>query len=154
MDFIFLWQRHGSYTSRIREGEGGAGAVSSGAGSAHVLLVFMLACFSHCARMATLLWVKTHMGFLLRQYRCPLATRVVSEKGSRVARPQSQKCRLADFRWKRKWCGATSLPFFTTRRKRKVGGATSAAKSADSRIFGEKGICVARPPEILYFFAD
>ena len=35
----------------IREGEGGAGAVSSGAGSACVLLAFMLACFSRCARV-------------------------------------------------------------------------------------------------------
>ena len=37
-------------------------------------------------------------------------------------------------------------------RKRKSCGASSEVKSADSRIFGEKGNCVARPPEILYFF--
>ena len=79
-------------------------------------------------------------------------SRIFSEKGRCVARPQHERCRLADFRRKRKRCGATSLPFFTTRRKRKVGGATSARKSADSRIFGEKGNCVARPLEILYFF--
>ena len=44
---------------------------------------------------------------------------------------------------KRKSCGATSLPFFTTQRKRKVGGTTSARKSADSWIFSKKGNCVA-----------
>ena len=37
--------------NHTREGEGGAGAVSSGAGSACVLLAFMLACFSRCARV-------------------------------------------------------------------------------------------------------
>ena len=46
-----------------------------------------------------------------------------------------EKCRLADF-WQ----------------KRKVGGATLAGKSANTRIFGENRNCVARPPEILYFF--
>ena len=40
------------------------------------------------ACVSCLLRTKMHMGFLLRQYRCPLATRVVSEKGSHVARPQ------------------------------------------------------------------
>ena len=79
-------------------------------------------------------------------------SRIFSEKGRCVARPQNERCRLADFQRKRKRCGATSLPFFTTRRKRKVGGATSAGKSANSQIFGEKGDCVAQPPEILYFF--
>ena len=37
-------------------------------------------------------------------------------------------------------------------RKRKSCGATSETKGADTRIFGEKGNCVARPLEILYFF--
>ena len=148
------------YYYRTREGEGGAGAVSSGGGSARVLLTwflaFLVAFLLACFHVGCLLETKNHMGCLLRQYRCPLATRVVSEKGSRVARPQGEKVptrgfsakkegvwrdlsRLADFRRKRKSCGATSLPFFTTRRKRKVGGTTS----VDSRIFGEKGSCVA-----------
>ena len=127
---------------------------------------------------------KMHMGFLLREYHCPLATWGVSEKGSHVARPQSTKvltcgfsvkkegvwrelsrtgadswifgekgrcvaraqrnrCRLADFQRKRKSCGMISLPFFTTRQKRKVGGTTSARKSANSQIFSKKGNCVA-----------
>ena len=84
-------------------------------------------------------------------------SRVFGEKGRCVARPQNKRCRLADFRRKRKRCGVTSLPFSTTRRKRKVGGATSARKSADSRIFGEKRNCVARPqnlPNILHFFVN
>ena len=72
-------------------------------------------------------------------------SQIFGEKGRCVARPQNERCRLADFRRKRERCGATCLPFFTTRRKRKVGGATSAAKSADSRIFGKKGNRVARP---------
>ena len=70
-----------------------------------------------------------HMGFLLRQYRWPLATRVVSEKGSRVARPQREKVPTRGFSAKKEgvW--------------RDLG-----TKGADSRIFGEKGNGVARPP--------
>ena len=77
-------------------------------------------CFAHmvarvCARVGTLLWAKTHMGCLLREYRCPLATWVVSEKGNHVARPQGGRCRLADFWWKRKVCGMTSAEQVPTR---------------------------------------
>ena len=69
------------------------------------------------------------MGFLLREYRCPLATRMVSEKGSRVARPQSTKVPTRGFSAKKEgvW--------------RELSGT-----GADSRIFGEKGNGVARPP--------
>ena len=146
MDFIFLWQRHGSYASHTREGEKGAGAVQLGFG----VLTFRGHSSSHVgelfACMGCLLRTKMHMGFLLREYRCPLATRGVSEKGSHVARPQrekvptrgfsakketvwrnlsaifhhlakkeggwrnlsKEKCWLADFRRKRKSCGAIS----------------------------------------------
>ena len=76
---------------RIREGEGGAGAVQSGFG----VLAFRGRSSSHVgelfAHVGCLLRTKMHMGFLLREYRCPLDTRMVSEKGSRVARPQSTK---------------------------------------------------------------
>ena len=102
--------------------------MSSGAGSARVLLVFLLACFSCCACVVTLLWAKMHMGFLLRQYRCPLATRLASEKGSRVARPHREKVPTRVFSAKKEgvW------------RDRRT-------KGADSWIFGEKGNGVARP---------
>ena len=75
------------------------------------------------------------MGFLLREYRCPLATRVVSEKGSRVAQPQGEKVPTRGFSAKKEgvWRELSST-------------------GADSRIFGKKGNCVARPLEILYFF--
>ena len=146
MDFIFLWQRHGSYASHTRDGEKGAGAVQLGFG----VLAFRGHSSSHVgelfAHIGCLLRTKMHMGFLLREYRCPLAMWGVSKKGSGVAWPQSkkvptrrfsakkevvwrdlsaifhhsakkeggwrnlswEKCRLADFRQKRKLCGATS----------------------------------------------
>ena len=79
-----------------------------------------------CACVGTLLWAKMHMGFLLRQYRCPLATRVVNEKGSRVARPQSTKVPTCRFSAKKEgvWCELMRT-------------------GANSQIFGEKGSCVA-----------
>ena len=131
MDFIFPWQRHGSYASRIREGEGGAGAVSSGGGSARVLLTwflaFLVAFLLACFHVGCLLETKNHMGCLLRQ---------------------RQKCRLADFWRKRQVCGATSARKVPTR-------GFSAKKETvwrdlpaifHSRIFGEKGNGVAQPP--------
>ena len=126
---------------RIREGEKGARAVSLGAGSARVLLTwflvfllaFLLACF--------------HVGCLLRQYCCPLATRLASEKGSRVARPQREKVPTRGFSAKKEgvWRDLSTKGLADFRRKRKRCGATSARKSADSRIFGKKGNRVARP---------
>ena len=163
MDFIFLWQCHGSYTSHNREGEGGARAVSSGGG----WLAFCSHGCSHlCLRGDPFMGENAHgmpfeaiplapshvVGEQKRKScgatseRKSADSRIFGEKGRCVARPQHERCRLADFWWKRKRCGATSLPFSTTWRKRKVGGANSAAKSADSRIFGEKGSRVARPP--------
>ena len=50
------------------------------------------------AHVGCLVGMKMHMGFLLRQYRCPIAMRVVSEKGSHVVRPQREKvptCRFS-----------------------------------------------------------
>ena len=98
MDFIFPWQRHGSYASRIREGEKGAGAVSSGAGNARVLLTwflaFLLAFLLACFHVGCLLETKNHMGCLLRW---------------------EEKSRLADFWRKRNVCGATSAVQVPTR---------------------------------------
>ena len=113
-------------------------------------LACSLTCFSRCA------CVLDHMECLLRQDRCPLATWVVSEKGSRVVRPQEKKCRLADFRRKRKVCGATSAAQVPTRgfsaKKEVVWRDLSAifhhsAKKEGGwpRIFGRKGNRVARP---------
>ena len=112
--------------NRNREGEGGARAVSSGGGSAHVLLMFMLACFSRCACVRCLLRMKMHMGFLLRQYHCPLAMQVVSKKGSHVVQPQSEKVPTRGFSVKKEgvWHDLSST-------------------GADSWIFGEKGSHVA-----------
>ena len=69
------------------------------------------------------------MGFLLREYRCPLATQVVSEKGSRVVRPQSEKVPTCGFSAKKEgvWHELSK-------------------KGANSQIFGEKGNRVAQPP--------
>ena len=114
----------------------------------------LYSCFTVAVGNFWLAWgclvgTKTHMGFLLRQYRCPLATRVVNEKGSRVARPQSKKCQLVDFRRKRKVCGATSGAKVPTR-------GFSAKKETvwrdlpaifHSRNFAEKGSRVARCPQ-------
>ena len=89
---------------------------------------------------------------------------------------REKRCRLADFQRKRQVCGATSERKVPTRgfsakketvwrdlsaifhnSAKKEGGwrNLSAGKSADSRIFGEKGNHVARPQNlanILYFF--
>ena len=65
------------------------------------------------------------MGFLLRQYRCPLAMRGVSEKGSRVQPKVPTRGFLA----------------------KKEGGWRDLPAIFHSRIFGEKGSRVARPPE-------
>ena len=111
-----------------------------------------------CSRKAECSHARSHVSCVVltfwreKAHGMPFGAWKFGEKGRCVAQPQQERCRLADFWRKRKSCGATSLPFFTTRRKRKVGGATSARKSADSRIFGKKGNCVARPPEILYLF--
>ena len=121
---------------------------------------------SHVSRIVLAFWREKAHGMPFEAIPLAPSHAVWSEKGSRVAtflakkegvwRDLSEKrCRLADFRRKRKRCGATSMPFSTTRRKRKVGGTTSAGKSADSRIFGNKGNRVAQPqnlPNILYFF--
>ena len=80
-------------------------------------------------------------------------SRIFGEKGRCVARPQHERCRLADFRRKRKSCGATSLPFLTrgfSAKRETVWRDLPAI--FHSRNFGEKGSRVARPPEILYFF--
>ena len=92
---------------------------------------------------------KKHMGFLLRQYPWPLATRLRAKKEIMC----NQKCRLMDFRRKRKSCGATSLPFFTrgfSAKKEMVWRDLpaifhhSAKKEAGwPRIFGRKGNRVA-----------
>ena len=123
-----LWLCTASDLYHTREGEGGAGAVSSGAGSACILLAFMLTCFSCCACVRCLLRTKMHMGFLLREYCCPLATWVVSKKGSHVARPQGEKVPTRGFLAKKEgvW-----------RELSRTG--------ADLWIFGEKGSCVAQP---------
>ena len=132
-------------------------------GAGHSHFACMVACvFAH---VATLLWAKVHMGFLLRQYPWPLAMwfrvkkevvwQIFGKKGRCVAQPQHKRCRLMDFQRKRKRCGTTSLPFFRTQQKRKVGGTTSSWKSTNSQIFGKKGNCVAWPQNlanILYFF--
>ena len=79
-------------------------------------------------------------------------SRIFGEKGNGVARPPCHFS-LADFRRKRKSCGATSLPFFTrgfSAKKETVWRDLPAI--FHSRNFGEKGSRVARPPEILYFF--
>ena len=78
------------------------------------------------AHVGCLVGMKMHMGFLLRQYRCPLATCMVSKKGSRVARPQSKKVLTHGFSAKKEgvWCELST-------------------KGADLRIFGEKGSHVA-----------
>ena len=98
-----------------REGEGGAGAVSSGGR----WLVF---CSHGCSRLCScgdpFMGENAH-GMPFEAILLAPSHAVLSEKGSRVA----------DF-----W------------RKRKVCGVTSARKGADSRIFGKKGRCVARPP--------
>ena len=82
-----------------------------------------------CACVGTLLWAKTHMGCLLRQHRWPLAMWLVSKKGSRVARPQREKVPTHGFSAKKEgvWHDLST-------------------KGADSRIFGEKGNGVTRPP--------
>ena len=69
------------------------------------------------------------MGFLLRQYRWPLATRVVSEKGSRVARPQSTKVPTRGFSAKKETVWRDLPAIFHLRN------------------FGEKGSRVARRPQ-------
>ena len=105
--------------------------MSSGAGSAHVLLtwfltfllVFLLACF----HVGCLLEMKNHMGCLLRW---------------------EEKSRLADFWRKRYVFGATSAVQVPTRGflAKKAGvWRDLSKKGADSRIFGEKGSRVARP---------
>ena len=53
------------------------------------------------AHVGCLVGTKMHMGFLLREYRCPLATCGVSEKGSHVARPQSTKVPTCGFSTKK-----------------------------------------------------
>ena len=84
MDFIILWQHHGSYTSLTIEEEKGLGAVQSEAGWAHVYACIFGHVFAH---VGCLLRMKTHLGFLLRH---------------------NQKCQLMEFWQKRKQCGTTS----------------------------------------------
>ena len=124
MDFIFPWQCHGSYASHTREGEGGARAVLSGGGCSCFARVYARMFLVLCSRFGG----KKHMGCLLREYRCPLATRFRAKKEVVWHDLRAKRCQLADFQ-----------------RKRKVCGTTSAAKSADLRIFSEKGNGVARP---------
>ena len=78
------------------------------------------------AHVGCRLRTKMHMGFLLREYRCPLATWGVSKKGSHVARPQREKVLTHGFSAKKEgvWCDLST-------------------KGADSRIFSEKGNGVA-----------
>ena len=82
---------------------------------------------------------------------------VVNEKGSRVVRPQWERCRLADFWQKRKVCGVTSTIQVPTRgflvKKEMVWRDLPAifhnsAKKEGGwlRIFGRKGNHVAQPP--------
>ena len=164
MDFIFPWQRHGSYASHTREGEKGAGAVQSGFG----VLAFCSCGVpfedenAHGIPFEGIPLSPSHAGGERKRKSCGATSEhkgadswIFGEKGRCVARPQQNRCWLTDFWRKRKRCGVTSLPFSTTRRKRKVGGTTSARKSANSWIFGKKGNRVARPqnlPNILYFF--
>ena len=107
--------------------------MSSGARSARILLtwflVFLLVFLLVCFHVGCLLETKNHMGCLLRQYRCPLAMRLASEKGSRVARPHREKVPTRGFSAKKEgvWHDLRT-------------------KGANSRIFSEKGNCVARPP--------
>ena len=137
------------YYYRTREGEGGAGAVLVGG---QLYSRFAAAVGNFWLAWGCLVGTKMHMGFLLREYRCPLATRGVSEKGSHVAQPQRKKVPTRGFSAKKEgvWRELST-------------------KGADLRIFGEKGsrvarpLChfsplgekgrwVAQPPEILYFF--
>ena len=107
--------------------------MSSGAGSARVLLTwflaFLVAFLVACFHVGCLLETKNHMGCLLRQYRCPLATRVVSEKGSRVARPQGEKVPTHGFSAKKETVWRDLPAIF------------------HSRNFAEKGSRVARHPQ-------
>ena len=120
--------------------------MSSGAGSARVLLTwflaFLVAFLVACFHVGCLLEMKNHMGCLLRW---------------------EEKSRLADFWRKRNVCGATSavqVPtrgFLTKREvvwrylsaifhhsaKKEGGWRELSSKGADSRIFGEKGSRVA-----------
>ena len=70
-----------------------------------------------------------HIGCLLRQYPWPPATQVVSEKGSHVAWPQSEKVPTHGLSVKKEgvWCDLSK-------------------KGTNSWIFGEKGNDVAQPP--------
>ena len=88
--------------------------MSLGGGSARVLLGFLLACFSRCARV---LREKAH-GMPFGAIPLAPSHAVWSEKGSRGADVRrkrkvggvtsaKQRCRLADFRQKRKVCGTT-----------------------------------------------
>ena len=85
--------------------------------------------FARVLPCGSLLETKNHMGCLLRQHPWPLATRFGSEKGSCVAQPQREKVLTRGFSAKREgvWRDLST-------------------KGADSRIFGEKGNGVARPP--------
>ena len=72
-----------------------------------------------------LVGMKTHMGFLLRQYPWPLA-RWWMEKEVMWCDLRGQRCWPMDFWQKRKVCGMTSV---------------------DLRNFGEKGSRVVQPPQ-------
>ena len=78
------------------------------------------------ACVGCLVGTNMHMGFLLRQYHCPLAMQVVSKKGSHVVQPQSEKVPTRGFSVKKEgvWHELSST-------------------GADSWIFGEKGSHVA-----------
>ena len=124
--------------------------MSSGAGSAHVLLtwflVFLVAFLVTCFHVGCLLETKMHMGFLLRQYHCPLATRGVSEKGSHVARPQSTKVPTRGFSAKKETVWRDLPAIFHNSAKKEGGWRNLSKESADLWIFGKKGSRVARPP--------
>ena len=147
------------YYYRTREGEGGAGAVSSGGG-------WLAFCSHGCSRLCSrelpfedenahgipfeaIPLSPSHVGGEQKRKSCGTTSegkgadsQIFGEKGRCVARPQQHRCRLADFRRKRKSCGATSAIFHDSAKK----------EGGWPRIFGRKGNCVARPPEILYFF--
>ena len=135
--------------NRNREGEGGARAVLLGGG----WLMCSLACFSCCTRMGTLLWVKTHMGCLLRQYPWPLATRfgVKKEVVWRVlAKNEGVWCDLSKkkvlthrFLAKKEVMWHDLSAIFHDSAKKEGVWCNLRAKGADSWIFSEKGSCVA-----------